>query len=85
MTKLLLKVIQQRVVDRIDKEVCQQQSGLRPGTGTREGIFNLRTICERSIDVQKDIQVCSIDYNKAFDGVKHDKMIEYLSLVSIKS
>ena len=51
--KLLLKVIQQRIVDRIDKEVSQQQSAFRPGTGTRESIFNLRAICERSIDVQK--------------------------------
>ena len=45
MTKLLLKVIQQRIVDSIDKEVSQQQRGFRPGTGTRESIFNLRTIC----------------------------------------
>ena len=50
-TKLLLKVIQQRITDKIDKEVSRLQSGFRPGTGTREGIFNLRTICERAIDV----------------------------------
>ena len=48
-TKLLLKVIQQRIVDRIDNEVSQQQTSFRPGTGTRESIFNLRTIFERSI------------------------------------
>jgi len=56
-TKLLLKVIQQRITDKIDKEVSRLQSGFRPGTGTREGIFNLRTICERTIDVQKDVYI----------------------------
>ena len=42
-TKLLLKIIQQRMANKIDKEVSRLQSGFRPGTGTREGIFNLRT------------------------------------------
>ena len=66
-TKLLLKIIQQRMANKIDKEVSRLQSGFRPGTGTREGIFNLRTICERATDVQKDVYICFIDYTKAFD------------------
>ena len=52
-TKLLLKIIQQRMANKIDKEVSRLQSSFRPGTGTREGIFNLRTICERVTDVLK--------------------------------
>ena len=41
------------MANKIDKEVSRLQSGFRPGTGTRKGIFNLRTICERPTDVQK--------------------------------
>ena len=82
-TKLLLKIIQQRMANNIDKEVSRLQSGFRPGTGTREGIFNLRTICERATDVQKDVKICFIDYTKAFDPVKHFKMIECLSEIGI--
>ena len=33
-TKLLLKIIQQRMANRIDKEVSRLQSGFRLGTGT---------------------------------------------------
>ena len=33
-TKLLLKIIQQRMANKIDKEVSRLQSGFRPGTGT---------------------------------------------------
>ena len=40
-TKLLLKVIEQRIVKKIDNEVSRLQSGFRTGSGTREGIFNL--------------------------------------------
>ena len=78
-TKLLLKIIQQRMANKIDKEVSRLQSGFRPGTSTREGIFNLRTICERATDVQKNVYICFIYYTKAFNRVKHLKMIECLS------
>ena len=38
-TKLLLKIIQQRMANKIDREVSRLQSCFRSGTGTREGIF----------------------------------------------
>ena len=77
-TKLLLKIIQQRMANKIDKEVSRLQSGFQPGTCTREAIFNLRTICERATDVQKDVYIFFIDYTRAIDRVKHFKMIECL-------
>ena len=82
-TKLLLKIVQQRMANKIDKGVSRLQSGFRPGTGTRGGIFNLRTICERATDVQKGVYICFIDYTKDFDRVKHFKMIECLSEIGI--
>ena len=69
--KLLLKIIQQGIADEIDKEVSRLQSGFRPQMGTREGIFNLRTICERTLEVNQDVYICFIDYKKAFDRVNH--------------
>ena len=63
-TKVLSKIIQQRMANKIDKEVSRLQSGFRHGTGIREGTFNLRTICERATDVQKDVYICFIDYTK---------------------
>ena len=73
------KIIQQRMANKIDKEVSRLQSGFRPGTGAREGIFNLRTICERATDGQRDVYICFIDCTKAFYRVKNFKMIECLS------
>ena len=82
-TKLLLKIIQLRIANKIDREVSRLQSGFKSGTGTREGIFNLRTTCERSLEVQKDVYICFINYTKAFDRVKHTKMIKCLQEIGI--
>ena len=82
-TKLLLKVKEQRIVKKIDNEVSRLQSGFRTGSGTREGIFNIRTVCEQAIDLGKDVYICFIDYTKAFDRVKHSKIIECLSEIGI--
>ena len=49
------------------------------GKGTREGIFNLRMICERYSEVYRDVYACFIDYEKAFDQVNHEKIIKCLN------
>ena len=82
-TKLLLKVIQQRIVKEIDNEVSRLQSGFRSGGSTREGIFNLRTVCEWAINLGNDVYICFIGYTKAFDRVKHSKITECLSEIGI--
>ena len=51
--------------------------------GMREGIFNLRSICERAIEVGKEVYICFIDYAKACDQVKHSKMIECLKEIGV--
>ena len=56
-TKLLLKIIQQPIANKIDQECSNLQSGFRPGIGTREGIFNLRTILERALEMQQEQDV----------------------------
>ena len=57
-TKLLLKIIQVRITAKVNKEVSELQSGFRPGTGMREGIFNFRSICERALEVGKEVYIC---------------------------
>ena len=66
-TKLLLKVIQVRITTKINKEVSELQSGFRSGMGMTEGILNLRSLCERALEVGKEVYICFIDYTKAFD------------------
>ena len=56
----------------------EKQYGFRKGKGTRNAIFVLRTVIERAIEKQKDLFMCFIDFEKAFDTVKHDCLMETL-------
>ena len=40
-------------------------------------------LMERCIEVQKDLYICFIDYFKAFDKVKHEKLFEMLNQLDI--
>jgi len=76
--KLLLKIIQRRIRKKLEDEIAEEQFGVRSGSSTRDGIFTLQTICERAIEMQREIYLCFIYYEKAFDKVQHEKMIKLL-------
>ena len=73
-SKILLKIIQNRIAAIVERELPDVQAGFRKGRGTRDQIANLRWIMEKTREYQKDIYLCFIDYTKAFDCVDHDKL-----------
>ena len=48
-TKLLLKIILNRIKIQIDNEVGKEQFGFRPQSGTREAIFCMRMMTVQGI------------------------------------
>ena len=78
MTKMLLRVILNRVRSKIRPAISEEQFGFVPGRGTRNAIFTFRVLAERVIEVQKDLYVCFVDYEKAFDKVRHPDLFEIL-------
>ena len=58
----------------IENEISELQSGFIAGKGTREGIFNMKMICGRYSEVNRDVYACFIDFDKAFNRVNHEKM-----------
>ena len=81
--KIFLKVIQDRISNKIDKEVGETQFGFRPGSGTREGIFCFNILAQKHIEVNEDLFTCFIDYSKAFDRVHHEQLIKCLERIGI--
>ena len=81
--KIFLKIIQERIGGKIDKEVGQTQFGFRPGSGTREGIFCFNILAQKHIEVNQDLYTCFIDYSKAFDRVHHAQLIDCLEKIGI--
>lgn len=76
--KLLPKIIQRRIRPNLEYKTAEEQFGFRSGNGTTEGIFTLQTLCERAIEMQSEVFISFIDYEKAFDKVQHKNMKELL-------
>ena len=60
-TKIILRVLLIRIRNKIIPEIGWEHFGFRKNKGTRMAIFTLRTIIDRSIQVQKDVYVAFID------------------------
>ena len=81
-TKLVLRVLMNRLRARSLMEISQWFHADR---GTRNAIFVLRRLVERSIQKQKDVLTCFIDSSKAFDTVKHALLFDLLLSLYIES
>ena len=82
-TKILLKVILARLEKRVESEIAEEQYGFRKGRGTREAIFNLRILCERSLEMNREVYLAFIDYEKAFDRVRHEDLLDILMQIGL--
>ena len=67
----MLKILQARLQQYVNRELPDIQAGFRKGRGTRDQIANILWIIKKSKRVQKNIYFCFIDYAKAFDCVDH--------------
>ena len=71
-SKGMLKTLQARLPQYVNRELPDVQAGFRKGRGTRDQIANIRSIMEKVRKFQRNIYFCSIDYAKAFDcGSQH--------------
>ena len=70
----MLKILQARLQQYVNRELPDVQAGLRKGKGTRDQIANIHWIKEKAREFQKNIYFCFIDYAKAFDCVDHNKL-----------
>ena len=70
----MLKILQVRLQQYMNRELPDVQAGFRKGRGTRDQIANIRWIIEKAREFQKNNYICFIDYAKAFDYVDHNKL-----------
>ncbi|PIK48019.1 putative RNA-directed DNA polymerase from mobile element jockey-like [Apostichopus japonicus] len=69
-TKILLSIIIRRNARTIEQEIGDTTIRFRPGMGTREGLFNLRIILDKYLEIGQEVHICFIDYEKAFDSFR---------------
>ena len=82
-SKVILKILQTRLQQYMNRELPDVQAGFRKGRGTRDQIVNIRWIMEKARGFQKNIYFCFIDYAKVFDCVEHNKLWKILQETGI--
>ena len=64
-SKVMLKILQARLQQYMNRELSDVQVGFRKGRGTRDQIANTHWIIEKAREFQKNIYFCVIDYVKS--------------------
>ena len=73
-SKVMLKILQVRLQQYMNREFQDVQAGFRKDRGTRDQIANICWIIEKAREFQKNIYFCFIDYAKTFDCVDQNKL-----------
>ena len=73
-SKVMLKILQARVQQYVNRELPDVQAGFRKSRGTRDQMANICWIMEKAREFQKNFYFCFIDFAKAFDCVDHNKL-----------
>ena len=79
----MLKILQARHQQYMNRELPDVQACFRKGRGTRDQIANICWIIEKTREFQKNIYFCFIDYAKAFDHVDHSQLWKILKEMGI--
>ena len=79
----MLKILQARLQQYMNRELPDVQAAFRKARGTRDEIANICGIIKKAREFQKNIYFCFIDYAKAFDCVDHNKLWKILKEMGI--
>ena len=63
--KIIAKILQRRIEKKIEDVLGEDQFGFRRGKGTRDAIGMMRIITERTLEIDEELCVCFIDWQKA--------------------
>ena len=81
--KVMLKILQARLQQYVNRELPDVQAGFRKGRGTRDQIVSICWIIKKAREFQKNIYFCFLDYAKDFDCVDHNKLWKILKEMGI--
>ena len=81
----MIKILQARFQQYMNREFLDVQAGFRKDRGTRDQIANIRWIIKkaREKNIQKNIYFCLSNNVKAFDCVDHHKLWKILQEMGI--
>jgi len=76
--KVIAKILRRRIERKIEDVLGEDQLGFRRRRGTRDAIGMMRIIAERNLEIDEELRICFIDWQKAFDRVNWTKLMRNL-------
>ena len=77
--KILAIIMIRRCANKLDSRIPITQAAYRPGRGTTEQVFTIKTLAEKAITSSHyNLYILLLDMSKAFDTIKRDVLIEDL-------
>ena len=73
-SKVMVKILQVRLQQYVNRELPDGQVGFRKGRGTSDQVANICWIIKKAREFHKNIYFCFIHLLKAFDCVDHNKL-----------
>ena len=80
-TKIISKILGKRIERKIEYLLGEDKFGFRIGKGTTDAIGMMKIIAERTLEIDEELCICSIDCQKAFDRVNWTKLMQILKIV----
>ena len=82
-SKILLRILNNRIETKARGFIGDTQFGFRRGCGTRDAVGVVRMLCERSLELDNEVFICFVDFEKAFDRVNWVKMMDILKIIGV--
>lgn len=76
--KAFFRIIHGRIYRKCEERSDGTQFGFKNGLGTREALFCMQLLVRKCYDQRKDVFMCFIDYQRAFDSIRHDLLLPML-------
>ncbi|KAL1446687.1 hypothetical protein WDU94_006588 [Cyamophila willieti] len=83
-SKILTNILINRIEDKIEVTLSDDQFGFRKGRGTRDAILSLRMLLEKRLKKNLNTYIAFIDLEKAFDQVEWTTLFEILKEIGIR-
>jgi hypothetical protein len=76
--KIVAKILRRRIKKKIEVVLAEDQLEFTKGIGTRDAIWMPRLISKRTLEIDEELILCFMDWQKAFDRVNWTKLMQIL-------
>ena len=82
-SKIVQGILKKRITSKADEYLSEDQYDFRRGSGTREAIAAMRIISVRSLEHDQEVNICFVNFEKVFDRIRWDKLMEILKKIRV--